>query len=348
MSQGTEAKKHAASSSKLRKQREKGTVANSADSSGFLATGFGITLIVMTAPIIWSRIQEMITRSFGLFHLPFPEARQTIGDILAQLFIGIVIPILAITLLTAFIVSIIYNNGLVFALKPVSPQMSRISPGTGVKRIYGRRGLIQTPVSLSWIAVWLIFATILGLVPFVALLQQTTCAGICMVNQLLPLLKGLVLGAIAIFVIAAIADMIMQRKLFLHEQKMTETERKQERKDQHGTPEIRQERRRRMREGANAPRRTVSAGDATMCFFYGDSAVGIQFQPPDVTAPYIVAQATTLEGARALRARIADKGWPVHENAILTRAGLLRPIGETLDESVYPTFVGAVRKMFNL
>ncbi|MEP5761249.1 MAG: EscU/YscU/HrcU family type III secretion system export apparatus switch protein [Litoreibacter sp.] len=89
-------------------------------------------------------------------------------------------------------------------------------------------------------------------------------------------------------------DLVVQRALFLDEQKMTETERKNEQKDQHGTPEVRQERRRRMRESARSKRDPV-LGNATMCFFYEDRAVGIEF------ARAITKCNVTLGGRKVLR-----------------------------------------------
>ncbi|MEJ6402720.1 EscU/YscU/HrcU family type III secretion system export apparatus switch protein [Yoonia sp. 2307UL14-13] len=347
MSEGSEAKKHAASDAKLRKQREKGSVASSAESSGFLACALGIALILGTAPLIWIQLQFMITSSMEVIAMPFDQARSVSSNVLGRTLLLAILPILGITLVTAFVAAMIYNKGFIFAMKPVIPQLNRVSPKAGFKRIYGRRGLIETPVSATRILLWLAFAGLLGFWPFLALLQQWTCTGECMAIQIMPIFRLLVIGAVVIFILAAVVDMIVQNKVFLSEQRMTETEQKRERKDQHGTPEIRQERRRLMRE-ANTPRREAKAENATMCFFFEGKAVGIEFRPPDVVAPYVVVKALTAREALKLRQDITNQGWPEKEHELLTKAGLTRPLGDPLDEGSYAAFISAVQDMFGM
>ncbi|MEM8691535.1 MAG: EscU/YscU/HrcU family type III secretion system export apparatus switch protein [Pseudomonadota bacterium] len=344
---GSEAKKHAASDTKLRKQREKGSVASSAESSGFLACALGLALLVGTASLIWTQLQDMITSSIYLIDMPFDEARNVSLFVLGRMLLFAILPILGLTLLTAFLTSLIYNKGFVFAMKPVTPQLKRVSPLGGFKRIYDRRGLMETPVSALRICLWLGFAIIFGVWPFVALLQQSTCTGVCMMAQILPILSILSVGAVVIFLLSAVTDMIFQKKVFLHEQRMTDTEQKRERKDQHGSPELRQERRRRMRE-ANTPQREAKASRATMCFFFDDQAVGIEFRPPKVPLPYVVSKAETPADADAMRKSLEAAGWPVKEDQFLTKAGLGRPLGEPLDESAYAAFIAAVQEMFGM
>ncbi|MFG5379915.1 EscU/YscU/HrcU family type III secretion system export apparatus switch protein [Yoonia sp. R2-816] len=67
----------------------------------------------------------------------------------------------------------------------------------------------------------------------------------CSGHVLEPLAWLYLVGAMVIFMLAAGIDMIVQRALFLFKQRMTASEVKRERKEQSGTPKVRQERRRR-------------------------------------------------------------------------------------------------------
>ncbi|NJM81719.1 MAG: EscU/YscU/HrcU family type III secretion system export apparatus switch protein [Tabrizicola sp.] len=345
MSDGSEAKKHAPSETKLRKQREKGSVASSQESAGFLACGLAIAMIAGTAGVIWQKMQSMITTSIDQIDLPFDEARKVSYDALGGLTLGVLLPILGLSLGVGFLTAIIYNKGFLFSMKPVTPQMSRVSPSSGFKRIYGQRGLIETPVSALRIFLWLAFAGLLGFWPVIRLAGDWACESHCWANQLGPLFLLLVIGAVVLMLLTAGADMLIQRKIFLHEQKMTDTERKNERKDQFGSPEVRQERRRVMRE-IGQPRRKPKVRNATMCFFHGEEAVAIEFRPPEVTVPYVMVRTRTAAESLRLRKRIMKNRWPELEHEGLTRAGLTVAPGDPLGEHSYSDFVEAVQKMF--
>jgi len=346
MSDSSEDKKHAASDTKLRKQREQGSVASSQESSSFLAVAFGVVFITAMAGSIWQQMQLMITSSLDLIGTPFEQAIFAGFDRLGTILLGLLLPIVGSALAVAFIAGIIYNKGILFAMKPVMPQLNRISPKSGFKRIYGKRGWIETSISTLRIVIWLALATVVGGLPMLGFLQQSTCTGICLVNQIAPIFYTLATLAPVLFLLIAAADMFVQRKLFLGEQKMTDTEKKRETKDQYGTPEIRQERRRRMRE-ANQSRRKPGVDKATMCFYHGACAVGIEFKPPSVVIPHVVAKATTAQESVKLRKAVARMGWPELQHEGLTRAALARPEGDVLDEASFQSFIDAVNEIFS-
>ncbi len=345
MSEGSEAKKHAASDTKLRKQREQGSIASSQESAAFLGCAFGIGLVGSTAGLIWGKMQSMITESIDQIGKPFDEAREASLSALGQTGLSIVLPVLGLVLGTGFLVTLILNKGIVFAMKPVTPQLSRVSPSAGFKRIFGRKGLIETPVSAARICLWLLFAAMLGFWPVYVLVKDWTCQAQCSVAQLAPVFSVLVIGAVVAMLSAGIADIFVQRNTFLHEQKMTDTERKKEQKDQFGSSEVRQERQRLRREG-NEPRRKPQISNATMCFFFGEQAVAIEYRPPEVSFPYVVAKATTAARTAALRKRVTSKGWPELNHEALTRAGLMTAPGEVIGEHAFDDFVKAVQEMF--
>jgi type III secretion protein U len=345
MSGGSEAKKHAASQTKLRKQREKGSVASSQESAAFMACGVAIAVIAGTVGVIWQKMQSMITTSMDQINLPFDEARKISMGNLSQLSLGILLPILGISLSIGFLTAVFYNKGFLFSMTPVTPQLSRVSPSAGFKRIYGRKGLVETPISALRITIWLAFAGLVGFWPVLHLAGQWTCAEQCWANSLSSIFIVLVVGAVVLMLLTAALDMIIQRRLFLQEQRMTDTERKREQKDQFGSFEIRQERGRLMREIAH-PRRKSRAANATMCFFYGEEAVAIEFRPPEVAIPYVMKATRTASESKHLRKVVKGKGWPELEHEGLTSAGLRTNAGYPLDEQTYRDFLSAVEKMF--
>ncbi len=346
MSDGSEDKKHPASDTKLRKQREKGSVPSGQESAGFFACAIGLLLLLASADLIWEHIKEMVILVFDQITLPFEEAQEVSLNGLRKSISRILLPIVGLVVIGSFLVILIYNKGFLFSMKPVTPQMSRVSPMQGLKRIFGRRGMTETVVSVVRITIWLVIAGGLGLWAVYELAAQWPCSGSCAVNEIVPIFRLLTILAIILMCLAAIADMIVQRSVFLQEQKMTETEQKNERKEQSGAPELRQERRRRMRE-ANQPLRKANPQNATMCIFFGDRAIAIEFQPPEVHLPYVVAKAATAEESRRLRKLVTANGWPETENEKLVRGGMTTAPGDVLDHTLFAEFVSVVQEMFD-
>lgn len=342
---GSEEKKHDATETKLRKQRDDGSVASAQESAGFLSCAFGLIVLLASASMVWNLLQELIIVVIDQMTLPFDEAREASLTKLQNAIIRILLPIVGIVLIVGILTILIYNKGFLFAMKPVMPQFSRVSPTQGFKRVFGRRGMIETATSTVRVTLWLVIAGVLGLWALYELAAQLPCQGACAMKEIGPMFRLLAVLAIALMCLTAGADMIVQRRLFLHEQKMTETELKNERKNQSGAPELRQERRRRMQE-ANQPQRKPDPNNATMCFFFENRAVGIEFQPPDVPLPHVVAKANTLAESQALRKTVRANGWHNMESAKLTQAGMTTGLGDVIPEQMFTTFVSAVEEMF--
>lgn len=345
MSEGSEAKKHDASDAKLKKQRKKGSIASSTESAGFLGCGLGILLIYVTSGIIWSEIQMMISLSSQYMTVPFDDAAKISTEFLAWSALLILLPILTITLATSVVTSLIYNGGIAFSMTPVLPKLDRVSMKSGFKRIYGKRALLETPVSMLRIYSWLTIATFIGILPTIFIVQGYACDGTCLLMKVMPILKLLTILAVLTFLISTIMDMIIQKKIFQHEQKMTDTEVNREMKDNYGSAEIRQERAA-LRNNQELPKREPDLNRATLCFFYGSSAVAIEFRPPSVTLPHVMMQARTAAQTKALRESMAQDGWPELENKELTEAGLACGEGYSLDRRYFETFADNVASMF--
>lgn len=345
MSEGSEAKKHDASDAKLKKQRKKGSIASSTESAGFLGCGLGILLIYATNNIIWFEIQEMISLSYQYIPLPFEDAAKISVKFLAVSALVILLPILGITLATSVLTSLLYNGGIAFSMTPIIPKLDRISLKSGFKRVYGKRGLLETPVSMVRIYSWLAIAALIGILPTIFIVQKYACDGACLLMKVTPILELLTILAVVMFLVSTVMDMIIQKRIFQHEQMMTDTEVNREMKDNYGSAEIRQERAT-LRDNQELPKREPDVNRATLCFFYGPNAVAIEFRPPSVTLPYVMIQCRTAEQTKALRKSMAQDGWPELEHKELTEAGLVCGEGYSLDRQHFDIFAKNVASMF--
>ncbi len=337
----TEAKTKPASPRKLRKLRQEGTVANSTESAGFAAAAAGIVVLLALTGVALTSLFELFEVVATAMTLPFDEVvRATSADVLWRL-VMVVGPIAGASVFVAIIVAILYNGGILFSTKPVAPQLERISPVSGLKRIYGRRGWVETATTFLRIFLWLAFVAILAWIWLPRFAGAVQCGFPCQARTAVPALWLLGIGLIVVFVLSAGADMLIQKSLFLFEQMMTETEAKQERKEAFGDPGIRAERRRRQREEPPDPS-AVGAERANICFFAGNKAVAIRYHPQQARVPRVSARLTG-DAAKALRDRLTSAGLPVVESAQLVKGCWSVEPGGAMPTDLYEPFSKTLR-----
>ncbi|MEP3844009.1 MAG: EscU/YscU/HrcU family type III secretion system export apparatus switch protein [Paracoccaceae bacterium] len=107
-----------------------------------LAATLGLTVFAATASLVWEKLQFDIIAIIETIHLPFEEATNIGLVLVGKMLIWTIIPVVAATIAAAFVILIIYNGGILFAIKPELPQLSRVSFKSGFKRIYGKRGWV--------------------------------------------------------------------------------------------------------------------------------------------------------------------------------------------------------------
>lgn len=343
--EATESKSHPASLQKLKKQRTEGQVASSVQSSGLVSGAVAIGFLAATAAITWAGLASLISGVFDMIVDPFEETRDAAAAAVLWTSLRTIGPVVALAIAAAFLTSAIYNKGVLFSLTPVAPRLNRLSISAGFKRIYGRRGVLESSTALARVVIWLGFAVLVGVLPFRELLYQWSCEIECMIAETREIFMLLAVGAVFFLLLAAGFDMLIQKVIYLEEQKMTETERRRERREQHGSPEVRKELKR-LRKTSDSPPRKTGVHRANMCFYADQGAVGVEFKPPEMQRPYLVAKASSDAEASALRASLARTGWPELEHPELTRALMAAPMGEKIEDELIPAFAEALPRLF--
>lgn len=206
----------------------------------------------------------------------------------------------------------------IFTLDPLAPQLARISPLSGFKRIFGKEAVVQLIKGLVKLgAVGTAMAYVLW--PERGRLESLV---ILDVAHLLPATRDeaiKLMGAVlAIYAFLAGGDYVYQRISWYNRQKMTKREIKEEYKETEGNPEIKaklrqlraQASRRRMM--AKVPKATVVVMNPT------HYAVALQYES-GMAAPVCVAKGLDAVALR-IRAVAEENSVPVVENAPLARA----------------------------
>ncbi|MEX3640081.1 type III secretion system export apparatus subunit SctU [Paraburkholderia sp. BR14320] len=238
----------------------------------------------------------------------------------------------------AAVVALVSQVGFQVTTKPVVPDLKHVSAVDGVKRIFSWRtviDLVKAVIKASVIGAVMGF-TISSILPLIVVSLYQSPAGLSKV--LWSLLIKLFAVAVVVFIVLGLADVKLQRVLFLRKLKMSKDEVKRERKHMDGAPEIKAERKKRAREFATsaAPAQRVGLANA-LIVNPTHYAVAIRYAPSEHPLPLVIARGMD-ESAAQLRGFARDANVPIVGNPSIARAlykvGIDEPIPEKLFETV--------------
>lgn len=225
--------------------------------------------------------------------------------------------------------------GFLFTLEPLTPNLSRLNPLEGFKRIFSRRSLAELVKSLLKMSLvgYVAYQTVSGdLGRFPTLMQLGLPAAIQFVFDLV---SRLLLTVGLLMLVLAVADYLYQRYEYEVSLRMTKQELKEEFKNIEGNPEVRAKIRQKQREMArrrmmaDVPKADVVVTNPT------HFAVALAYAQGEMGAPKVLAKG---QGLVALRIReiAKENGIPVVENKPLARE--LHKVVEVGQEIPYNLF----------
>jgi type III secretion protein U len=314
------------SKKKLDDARRKGQVASSKDmiSGAALAGVLGFMILGAGAFLAAGRTLIGAAGDAVADHARHGDILQPLNMLARQAgdqFMATVVPAFGIALALAIMAAIVVLRGIPFSMEPVKPQMEKLNPVEGFKRIFALRSLIEFVKSLlKTVLIVAVLAAVLG--GGLGLLVHAPASGLPgVLSAAATLMTPVLAAAIALFIVAGLADVGLQRWLFRRDMKMSLTEQKRERKEQEGDPHIRAARRRMMRENAAAPPVKLGLSRATLLIHGGDGepAVGLRFVRGETPVPAAVVRG---DGPRAaeLISQARESGIRTLEDAELARA----------------------------
>lgn len=276
---------------KLRKAREKGDVARSKDLP--MAVGMLTSFVVLNLCIPYYR--HLISGAFLSLttFIGRPADPSLIGQFLLinLKVLFSVIATLTVIPLTCIIASLI-PGGWVFNLSKLKPDLKKISPLSGVKRIFSASHYVEVGKMIAKCALVLIVMyglTHQALTDLIYLRQLSFMLGI---EKGLAILRHVIGCVIAVIVLFAFIDLPLSRFMFNKKMRMTKQEVKSERKNSEGDPQIKGRIRQLQRQMAMGQiARTVAEADVVITnpTHY---AVALRYDEKKAPAPYIVAKGT--------------------------------------------------------
>jgi flagellar biosynthetic protein FlhB len=309
------------SQKKLEEALEKGQVVNSREVNNFFILFF-LTLI-----IIW-----VIPYTLGLSAMTLKFFIENAGTIsVDQGMVGLVIkklcnkliiylsPIFIIVILAALLSSYIQHGEFIFTFEQLQPQLSRISPASGLKRLFSKKSLVEFLKNLAKISLVgsFVYLVINSDIKQLSQYHNLTIGGI--LAQLQSMVNHVMICVSIIMAVIAIVDFAYQRFEHFSSLRMTKQEQKEEYKQMEGSPEIKQKLKSLRKEQAQR-RIKETVPKATVVITNPEHyAVALQYEHTKTQAPIVVAKGLDLI-AQKIKEIAKDHEVPIVENPPLARA----------------------------
>ncbi len=307
----------AASQKRLDQAREEGRVAISREVPHLVGLGAATLMLVMLGPQLGGRVIAL--ERFPLRLDSFDAAQA--GSVLRQAMLaGLLVcgPLIA-AVLVAGVSATLLQTGLVLNTKALMPDLARLDPRRGLKRIAGKDSLVQAARSVAKLAIlaWICWHAIRGELPALGHAQFWSPALLAdrLLRAVLHILM-LLLGAQAAVVAL---DVLWVRHVHNRSLRMSKQEQRDEYKESEGDPHVKG--RRRQLQRARAKQRMMAAIPKATVVVTNPThyAVALVYERGGKGAPRVVAKGVDEVAAR-IREMAKEHRVPLVASPPLARA----------------------------
>lgn len=300
--------------------RQKGTVAKSTEINSVLVLLAGLLLLKVFGPWMISQMNSCMTETFkSISNTEMSDAKLaaiTVQTLIVM--IKVMLPVIGGVLVIGIIANIL-QIGFLFTLQPLTPNLNKINPITGMGRFLSYRSAVEAVkniiklVIIGSVAYWTVMAEFGKIV----VLADSSVAAIMAFTA--DTAFKIVLRVALVLIILAILDYAYQRYEHEKKLKMSKQEIKEERKQMEGDPQVKGRIRSMQREIARrrmmheVPKATVVVTNPTFI------AIALRYEPGEQDAPVAVAKGKRLI-AEKIKQLAYENGVPVIENKPLARA----------------------------
>lgn len=231
--------------------------------------------------------------------------------------LNMIVPFIALAVVIAILGNALQQKWMV-TTKPLQPKLSKISPISGLKRMFNVKQLFEVGKSVAMIAVmsYVIYTTVkdkLGvLYTFynISLYEALEVVG--------DIIVDLGIKISAVFLVIGFVDLIYQRHKFKEDMKMTKQEVKDEFKNTEGDPQVKGQIRRRMQQVSR--RRMMEALPQADVVITNPThfAVALKYEANKGQAPVVIAKGADYL-AFDIKAKAKEYGIEIVENKPLAR-----------------------------
>ena len=259
----------------------------------------------------------------------------------------VVLPLMIVTAVVAIAASGV-TGGFHFSAKAFAPKFSKLSPISGIKRMFGTHALVElikaiAKFSVVSLVLWALISRYL--VELMRLANMGLEPALGATGEMI--MNSVIWLTLSLLLIAAI-DAPYQRWSYFKKLRMTKQEVKDEMKDSEGRPEVKQQIRRRQREMSNA-RMIAKVKDADVVITNPEHfAVALTYDPTSDGAPILLAKGADHIAAR-IREEARQNGVEMFSSPQLARAlYFTTEVDQPIPESLYHAVAPVIAYVFSL
>jgi flagellar biosynthesis protein FlhB len=327
---------------KLEDSRNKGEVASSKEvNNWFILLGGSIMLISMS-PGFFAELKTVLTYPLAFAHnttLVGGAAGDTIFSLIFAVGKIMIVPLGMLFCLAA--ASSLVQTGIIFSAESLKPKLSKISFGSGFKRLFSSRSLMEFLKGILKLAIVGVVVTIVITPVFDNLETLLTITATGLLEVILGVASKVIIAVLSVVTVIAAIDYIYQQMEHSKKMKMSRQEIKDEMKQSDGDPmikarlrQIRSERAR-QRMMQSVPESTVVITNPT------HFAIALKYESDEMDAPELVAKGADAVAMR-IRAVATENNIPIVENPPLARALFA---GVEVGQSIPPEHYHAIAKI---
>lgn len=308
------------SARKLEKAREEGQVAISTEIKTWLGLLGIATIVMIIAPYLMRSLVGRIRSYIEFPHLMLTDQtglHRTVSSLIIDVLLLLAFPF-AIMLILG-VVSSIVQAGFVFSTKKIEPNLNKINPMSGLKRLFSSRSIIELIKGIlkigigGYVAASLIWPMMKGVDTLIDADLET------ILSRLQDMVLVITVAIFAIMLFVSFLDFIYQRYDHLKKMRMTKQEVKDEHKQTEGDPAIRGRLRQIRMERARQRMMQAVPGADVVVTNPTHYAVALKYDVEKMTAPVVVAKGTDHVASR-IRTLADENDITVVENPPLARA----------------------------
>lgn len=326
---------------RLNDARKRGEVSHSRDVAPTAALLVTTALIALYAGDAASSLGALLQMSIDAIGRPFDEALPALGRAAAWTLVSITLTVAVPVTLVAILAEFL-DVGPVFSSHPMSPDLSRLDPVAGMKRMLGADSWIELLKSLAKSALLLLIAAIVSaeLMPRLTSLYRGTPSAF---GEALRVGTLQLFGwTLATFVVVAVLDTLYQRHAYRKRMRMTRREVEREAREDSGDPLLKQHRMGLQREWAQTSEVAAARSAHMLVVNPTHVAIALDWHPEHVPVPLIAAKGEDRIALR-MRTAAAEADVPVLRDVTLARALLDRgELGEAVPEDLFDAVAQAI------
>lgn len=314
-------KTEAPSPRRLKQAREEGNIARSTDLTAALMLLASIVLLFFFGQRLVESVMLMTRTVLTAEHAANPARADDLDGMLG--YIGYVlgatlVPLLIATGAVGLIVAAM-QVGLMLTGKPLAPQLSRINPLSGVKRLFDARAAMRLVMSLAKVGIIALIAIILIVMDTDKIIQLPAMELQDAFIEASMLTFWLALKLAGVLIVLAVLDYAFQKYQNTKDLRMTRQEVRQEMKDMDGDPTMKQRRMQVARQLAMqrmaqaVPQADVIITNPTHI------SIALKYDSASMASPKVIAKGADLMAMRVRQIATAH-GIPLVERKPLARA----------------------------